>query len=709
VDLYNALGTEYIDTAFLKIKNNSINTGSVLSQYTLEKGKNYYLKISILKSEQKEFEYELTIDNANKIVTSEEKNFENMYAQWKQEKSEIKLDSNLNAVVEKKKIDVGALIIVTGSSDDKTDALWKASQELSKSIFNVFVRRGFPGDDIYWINAVKDIDVNHDGIIDNVVDSDNLSVKNFYKIIEEEKKSAKKGPLFIYMVDHGSNFGFKLSSKDIDGDGLMEIVYSYKLGEVLKDFQDTTGRKVIAIIEACKSGGFAETLVGDNIVAIASAKSDELSYIEPFGKVSFTKLLSNELLSGDSIGEAFDIAKTKLKNLGGIYEKQNPAILGDEGIYNTKVGGMFVTAGVELGEITDYFGNNGEVIDFSETSEFKLWLKLNSNSAINKVWAVVIPPYAVIPTKGEDNFTAPDLSNFTVELNYNNNNERYEGIDNLSSYKYNGEFDITYYAEDVDGIVISKNVKVEAVGGEANPKCDKNHFNICSSKNECEDVGGYWWSSNECKESEEPKCSKDNLSLCKNEQECKESEGYWYNNKCNSEGQQGLEESSLKIKSGWNLKALPADVADGAGTDKFNKTEISTIWKWGGAGWQIWSPKSTIMDLILKYGITKAEKVNAGEGFWINASGDTEVNVGSGEEYGLEKVVVNNGWNLVGVGKDTDINEFNKLESIKTVWKWSGSSWDIWSPDTNIMNLISNYGLTSIEKIEKGEGFWVNK
>jgi hypothetical protein len=168
-------------------------------------------------------------------------------------------------------------------------------------------------------------------------------------------------------------------------------------------------------------------------------------------------------------------------------------------------------------------------------------------------------------------------------------------------------------------------------------------------------------------------------------------------------------ESSLKIKSGWNLKALPIDVEVGVDTGKFNQTGISTLWKWNGSGWEIYSPLKTIMDLILKYGITKAEKVKTGEGFWINATGDVEVNIGTGEEYGLEKVVIDNGWNLVGVGKDTDINEFNKLESIKTVWKWSGSSWQIWSPDTNIMNLISNYGLTSIEKIDKGEGFWVNK
>ena len=70
---------------------------------------------------------------------------------------------------------------------------------------------------------------------------------------------------------------------------------------------------------------------------------------------------------------------------------------------------------------------------------------------------------------------------------------------------------------------------------------------------------------------------------------------------------------------------------------------------------------------------------------------------------------MNNGWNLVGVGKDISVSDFNSLGSIKTVWKWNGDNWQIWSPDTNIMSIISNYNITPMDDIEKGEGFWVNK
>jgi hypothetical protein len=165
----------------------------------------------------------------------------------------------------------------------------------------------------------------------------------------------------------------------------------------------------------------------------------------------------------------------------------------------------------------------------------------------------------------------------------------------------------------------------------------------------------------------------------------------------------------IKVNDGWNLKSLPVYNEIGVNMDNFKNNNIITIWKWSGTSWEIWSPDDSVMELILKYGISKIEKISTGEGFWINAKDSVEINVGIGDDYGLEKIVVNDDWNLSGIGEDTSISEFGKLEGIKTVWKWSGSGWQIWSPIESIMQLISDYGLTSINEIEKGEGFWVNK
>jgi hypothetical protein len=71
---------------------------------------------------------------------------------------------------------------------------------------------------------------------------------------------------------------------------------------------------------------------------------------------------------------------------------------------------------------------------------------------------------------------------------------------------------------------------------------------------------------------------------------------------------------------------------------------------------------------------------------------------------------INAGWNLLGwCGETESPSNVVSNNTVKTLWKWDGTGWQLWSPYKSIMNLISNYGLTSIEKIDKGEGFWVNK
>ncbi len=168
---------------------------------------------------------------------------------------------------------------------------------------------------------------------------------------------------------------------------------------------------------------------------------------------------------------------------------------------------------------------------------------------------------------------------------------------------------------------------------------------------------------------------------------------------------------SLSINSGWNLKALPVKVNNGvAPANIFNSENISTIWKWTGSSWQIWSPDSNISNLIGNYGLATILNISSGEGLWINAKAEVSVKITGGSEgYGVEELSVNTGWNLLGVGKNITTLALNTLGNISTVWKWGKNNWQIWSPKASIMNLINNYGLSTIGSIGKGEGFWVNK
>ncbi len=167
---------------------------------------------------------------------------------------------------------------------------------------------------------------------------------------------------------------------------------------------------------------------------------------------------------------------------------------------------------------------------------------------------------------------------------------------------------------------------------------------------------------------------------------------------------------AINVNQGWNLTSLPVDSGSPENVSIFYNDNISTVWKWSGNSWKIWSPIQQIKDLITQYGITQITTLEKGEGFWVNAKGSATINITSGNEYGIDILSPSTGWNLLGTGKNTELSEIESVFSnIKTVWEWSGNSWKIWSPIQQIKNFITQYGITQITTLKKGEGFWVNK
>jgi uncharacterized protein YkwD len=167
---------------------------------------------------------------------------------------------------------------------------------------------------------------------------------------------------------------------------------------------------------------------------------------------------------------------------------------------------------------------------------------------------------------------------------------------------------------------------------------------------------------------------------------------------------------NISFSKGWSLKSLPVKNDNSEPITSFNNKNISTVWKWSKDKWKIWSPDTATTNLIKNYGISLINSISYGEGFWVNAKENTSINISSGEEYGIDNLTVDTGWTLLGTGKTTSLTEMEaKFADIKTLWKWNGSSWQIWSPNEQIKALIAQYGISSVTSIEKGEGFWVNK
>jgi hypothetical protein len=163
----------------------------------------------------------------------------------------------------------------------------------------------------------------------------------------------------------------------------------------------------------------------------------------------------------------------------------------------------------------------------------------------------------------------------------------------------------------------------------------------------------------------------------------------------------------LYLNNDWNLISIPVYNSAGVSVEFFNESEVETLWGWNGSEWSIWSPKQDILNIVNKYGVPVLQKLYCGKGYWLNANtGFSEFF--EGENYNVDKITTENGWNLAGAGNIYNISSiYNSVQNVESVWKWDGSKWKVASPVAEISDLIKLYKIESFSFIYPGEGFWI--
>ena len=629
------------------------------------KENNYYI-IRIRTTSMKPIEYSFTINGSKRILSKSEEAYSNLYNEHKA--SGKILDENLNIIEGSvTQFDVGDLIILTGDSDNPTDSLYVANQKLSSTFYNRFTQRGLSDEDIYWLNYNSIVDIDNDGGNDDVVDSSDFGKAKFYDTITTwAKDTNKNGPLYIYMVDHGANGSFLLSYKDKDNDGIKEIVYASELVSAVNSFIAATSRDVYIIIEACKSGSFIPAVqnseYSQKIAIITSSEAGEFSYIDKFGTVSFTKFMVDEILSGKTINKAYTDALTKLNSLGGVYKKQVALIYANtDALKNNIVGGSFGVTGISLTSIDNLYidGIEDNVnIDVESKKNITLNAKVTADSGISKVWSTIIPPD--FTTALDDNFTTPNLAPYTKELNYNASTKQFETTwDIFSPKSYNGEYKITVYAEDTDGLVYSKSITANGIG-----ELDYTETVI---------------------EPEPDNNTTEPTPITK----------------------------VLAVSNGWNLVSLPVDT-------NLSQSDISTkfphakiIWKYKDSVWSAYSPNSSVQDALAAKSINPIDSLSKAEGFWISNDGMEQVSF-NGIPYDIttdsKLTSTTKGWKLLGTGTNINVNDLESVNNnIHIIWSYTNNTWNAYSTDTDVQSVIETLtSINTLESIDAGSGFWVN-
>jgi len=361
-----------------------------------------------------------------------------------------------------------AAIIIAGGGAQSTNSLWDTTEAISNRIYKVFYNRGFDKSEIYYLSPKSWADFNGDGRDDRITrtkEEGTLTVEDVRAALDWAKTAGELDqPLYLFFIDHG-------------GPGKLQLAKNTQMKAdefkaILDDYQNTTGNKLVLVIEACYSGSLVKALAAPNRAIISSAKENELAYFVE--KRGFTDFLADNLLKGMNFFEAFNLAVPKQDKLLGnsvqqlsgaanstISTRQTPQLDDNtDGIFTTDdgqwlkqvyVNGNFVTGDFTLA-VESLTTSTGLSVDQA------VILKAKASTAVGqvvRVWAVVRPPKInlVLDSNGTPILAYP-------RSNLSRTEEENVWQTSWNDAVYNGDYEITFYAEDNDGNIASSDNSV---------------------------------------------------------------------------------------------------------------------------------------------------------------------------------------------------------------------------------------------------------
>lgn len=361
----------------------------------------------------------------------------------------------------------GNLIIVAGGGAEESDRLRASIQYLSDLVYYRFKRRFFNDNDIYYFNPLLGPhDLNGDGFDDDIVDDNSPTVAEFsQKVIGWAAARNTDGPLYIYLLDHGGTEAFKIN--------FGEILYADQFKNTLDAFQDATGRPVVVVIEACKSGTFADNLKSTTYDrAVITSTGDNDTYMELNGGISFTQFFTDYLLAGDSVYEAWLSTKNRLNDEGIPYSTMVPLLVEKEAA-GTLTGDIYIGGNFGIGSRCPEISlcSTNDTIPAPGIHSKTLCADVTSENGVKDVWCRVVTPDYVPPETSPD-FDTPLVQQDKLTLSRSVAENRYEVTYN--DFGQIGFYRFYFYAKSKDDTaacsspIIIVNVGVQIQKGDIN-------------------------------------------------------------------------------------------------------------------------------------------------------------------------------------------------------------------------------------------------
>lgn len=167
---------------------------------------------------------------------------------------------------------------------------------------------------------------------------------------------------------------------------------------------------------------------------------------------------------------------------------------------------------------------------------------------------------------------------------------------------------------------------------------------------------------------------------------------------------------------------------------------FTTVWKWVSAKtvWAFYAPSMNSANMATyasAKGYDVLTTINAGDGFWVNASQVTSVKLPYGSQLSSSRfgptgsTPLPKGWSLIAVGDSPTPNDFNLALgsttpssgsvpiNVTTLWAWDAEAmnWMFYAPSLLNTGTLDTYIGTKLyesfgsKSLSPAIGFWVNK
>ena len=338
--------------------------------------------------------------------------------------------SYLNVIDSSTVSSYGKAVVLAGRISP-SDPLWSATDYLAGNAFNTLLYRGFSKDNVQYLSAVTNRDVDGDGFINDIdlYASVNNTAETFTNWVYDAEK------LFVYFVDHGAVDGFGNAHLRLNPS---ETLSATTLDHWLDTFQDTQNKEVIVLVDCCYAARFMEELSytgSAQRIVIATAGVSEPAYYMANGLISFSDAFFSGVMGGNDLATAYDSATSAMATYQQAAYYDNTDGHAADGLY---LGATFV-AGKDAPHIGMVAGNQSLITG----TEATLWAgDVISAYALDRVWCVIVPPSHNPTNPAQAVIDIPEL-----ELAYNSDSGRYEGI--YTGFDEPGSYKIMYYARDI--------------------------------------------------------------------------------------------------------------------------------------------------------------------------------------------------------------------------------------------------------------------